>query len=474
LSPRRLNVGCGSTYRPGYVNIDITASHVADLHATATALPFTDGVFQRVDMIHVIEHLGYAGSLHALAEAWRVLEPNGMLVIETPEPEGSFKRFLDDESRTSRAQLLSWIFGLDAPGYAHRLLYPADLLRRMLDDAGFEALHFEKPMTHLYAPGQRVTARKAGLPVHGVLAGLRRWIRTSGGVDLSHQLHALDFERVFIANALALGGASPAPGDPIGAALANIMTSPAAAVVWLELMATERVRARVDCERLTAVARAAEQVDLAARMAALLEGLVDDGTPENDGWSWLRGRGMSALVEALSAAPGKEMTALATALPEPVEAAWLGRRPVIRSVFEARVAWMHDRAVGLLCKGRYKEATKLLEQAARSRIHPFYPLWNLAVAHAAAGRLDQSIGMYLAAIEESPPETMPALTRETVIACMHAGKWVEAADFASRLPRGPTRRKLMDAARRRGPPLPPLRTRPVISGESYHHEPDPE
>jgi len=52
--------------------------------AECATLPFRDGVFHTVYGAHVLEHLDYADVRHCVAEAYRVLAPNGRIVLYLP------------------------------------------------------------------------------------------------------------------------------------------------------------------------------------------------------------------------------------------------------------------------------------------------------------------------------------------------------------------------------------------------------
>ncbi|MEM3774063.1 MAG: class I SAM-dependent methyltransferase [Candidatus Bathyarchaeia archaeon] len=91
-----LDIGCGFSAKSkigekyiakprGDVNID-TGKPELKIHnfvrASAEKLPFREGVFDEVYMIHVIEHLN--NPLNALKEIFKVLKKNGKLILVTP------------------------------------------------------------------------------------------------------------------------------------------------------------------------------------------------------------------------------------------------------------------------------------------------------------------------------------------------------------------------------------------------------
>jgi len=90
-----LDVGCADKRAEAllapscrYVGLDYltTASHLyhsrPDVYGDAQHLPFPDGTFDAVLMLHVLEHVPDPDK--AVAEAVRVLGPGGRLIVETP------------------------------------------------------------------------------------------------------------------------------------------------------------------------------------------------------------------------------------------------------------------------------------------------------------------------------------------------------------------------------------------------------
>lgn len=85
--PRRLNVGCGRTPMPGWINLDSRAlagvDVVADLEQCAHApLPFDSDSIDEILVSHVIEHI--RSPLPMMQELHRVARPGALATIRVP------------------------------------------------------------------------------------------------------------------------------------------------------------------------------------------------------------------------------------------------------------------------------------------------------------------------------------------------------------------------------------------------------
>lgn len=192
----RIHVGCGPVYKKGYINIDILDTTVADRIMSAYHLEFPDDSASLVECMHTLEHLGAAKSIYALAEFFRVLKPEGVLLMETPDIEAAFANFLKN-GEEQRKLLMNWIYGLDSPGMGHRYCFPRELLSRMLKETGFKDIQLKRLATKSAQPTLRVKCRKPESHVaHQIIARIRRSLVDNGLIDLDDQVSALDRENL--------------------------------------------------------------------------------------------------------------------------------------------------------------------------------------------------------------------------------------------------------------------------------------
>ena len=141
-------------------SLGLSATH-ADLHAALAGAP--EGGLGLITAFQVVEHMPWDVLQRLLAEALRALEPGGLLILETPNPENilvSTRRFHLDPT--------------------HVRLIPLDLLAHALQQAGYAAVHVlrlhEDPRIAADAaptvldvldgasPDYAVVAQKAGRP----------------------------------------------------------------------------------------------------------------------------------------------------------------------------------------------------------------------------------------------------------------------------------------------------------------------
>ncbi|WNC89639.1 glycosyltransferase family 9 protein [Paraburkholderia sp. FT54] len=94
----KINLGCGSDYRQGWLNVDQWPDARPDLVMNLEEMPWKldDNCADEILLKHVLEHVGQSGStfLAIIQELYRVCKPDAIIHIEVPHPR--HKDFLSD------------------------------------------------------------------------------------------------------------------------------------------------------------------------------------------------------------------------------------------------------------------------------------------------------------------------------------------------------------------------------------------
>lgn len=102
VSLKMLNIGCGATHHPDWINLDVSSSEPSVLPADINnGLPFSSDSITVCYSSHLLEHLDKDGAHYFLAECMRVLKSGGVIRLVVPDLEGiarEYLRVLDDVS----------------------------------------------------------------------------------------------------------------------------------------------------------------------------------------------------------------------------------------------------------------------------------------------------------------------------------------------------------------------------------------
>lgn len=141
---RRLHVGCGRNYIPGWINADIHPA--ADMVVfLGRRLPFSDSSISHIYCEHVIEHVPRDVAIFFLKECKRVLAPGGVVRVATPDLKVLVEDYLHGWQRQdwvnwpefrcidSPARMLNMAFR----GWGHCFIYDSTELIRLFNEVGF-------------------------------------------------------------------------------------------------------------------------------------------------------------------------------------------------------------------------------------------------------------------------------------------------------------------------------------------------
>jgi len=140
----KLNLGSGSSYLKGYVNID-KYNPVADRVMDVCKLDYPDNSVDEIFTSHMVEHLTYYEFIDALKEWRRVLKENGTLIIRCPNFERHLRDWLNASyekrfGKNNRGVNVILGFQDRGPGYINRNIFTVRRLRELVNQAGFEIL----------------------------------------------------------------------------------------------------------------------------------------------------------------------------------------------------------------------------------------------------------------------------------------------------------------------------------------------
>jgi SAM-dependent methyltransferase len=179
----KLNIGCGQTVREGWLNIDIDPRLSGAVYMDATRpLPLRDGSVDLIYSEHMIEHVPLGPALAMLRELHRVLRPEGMVRIATPDMD-NIVRLKSDPLNDHQLAYVQWSnqeFGAgmeraspENPCYAinrmfhawgHQFIYDRTTLASVLAEAGFHDVKFCEI-------GESARSELCNLEMHGSVVG---------------------------------------------------------------------------------------------------------------------------------------------------------------------------------------------------------------------------------------------------------------------------------------------------------------
>ncbi|MHA1279612.1 MAG: class I SAM-dependent methyltransferase [Candidatus Helarchaeota archaeon] len=148
-----LHIGCGEVYFDGWVNIDKDSEKADKKHDARKRLPYKDNSVDFIYNEHFIEHITVEDAIKILIDFYRVLKPEGVLRIATPDLDYLIEKYISPSWKNqdwietygyqwiqTRAEMLNLCFR----EWGHQYLYNAEELERRLKQAGFEKIYRQK------------------------------------------------------------------------------------------------------------------------------------------------------------------------------------------------------------------------------------------------------------------------------------------------------------------------------------------
>ena len=149
----KLQIGCGRYSLEGWSNTDFLTNlrKGSPIYMDAgKPFPIPDASFDYVYSEHLFEHLTYPQALNMLKECHRVLKPNGVLRIATPNlqflvdlylhPEKDLnKKYIEfNAKRSGLPSMPVYTVNYFHTTWGHKIIYDPETLTRILEETGFK------------------------------------------------------------------------------------------------------------------------------------------------------------------------------------------------------------------------------------------------------------------------------------------------------------------------------------------------
>ncbi|MEI6984956.1 MAG: methyltransferase domain-containing protein [Rhodospirillaceae bacterium] len=147
---RRLHLGCGQRYIPGFYHIDARPWPHVDYVARIERLDFiSDATVDLIYASHVLEHFSRWECLPVLKEWGRVLRPGGVLRLAVPDFAACAKLYYEHGLEDALNGLIGLISGGQRhPDDFHKMVFDEQLLSQLLVQAGFASVrHWDWRLT---------------------------------------------------------------------------------------------------------------------------------------------------------------------------------------------------------------------------------------------------------------------------------------------------------------------------------------
>jgi predicted SAM-dependent methyltransferase len=147
--PLRLHLGCGATYKDGWVNVDLAGTRVDLPWDLARPLPFAPGSIHTIFHEHLLEHLTYAQGIELHRRCRELLRPGGVLRIGVPDAGAALRSYAAADPASSwesdcwptpMARIASLTYDS-----GHRAMYDAETLELSCLAAGFPCAERREP-----------------------------------------------------------------------------------------------------------------------------------------------------------------------------------------------------------------------------------------------------------------------------------------------------------------------------------------
>lgn len=154
----KLDIGSGTRYDDG-ITFGVDPFFNANIQAYMHNIPLDDESVDEIFTSHALEHVGKNEVLPALREWYRLLKPDGKLIVRVPNLIWCCKHYLDTviKRETEQQPIIGWdldiIYGNQNGwrqhyGEYHKTGFTPNSIKWYVREAGFTITHFDILNTH--------------------------------------------------------------------------------------------------------------------------------------------------------------------------------------------------------------------------------------------------------------------------------------------------------------------------------------
>jgi predicted SAM-dependent methyltransferase len=221
---RCLNVGCGTKFHHDWVNIDMASySPMVKKVNLLKGIPFPDNSFDAVYHSQVLEHIPKENAQQFIKECLRVLKPNGILRVVTPDFENmvdEYKRLLLQNlaapTDTSKAnyewimlEILDQIVRTQSGGLMAKYLQQPSMINEqyVMERIGFVGANFRKGYLKMALSSATMFRKAVSFVLHKIETKLF-WSKAKeiGKFRLSGEVHTWMYDRYSLSELLKICG----------------------------------------------------------------------------------------------------------------------------------------------------------------------------------------------------------------------------------------------------------------------------
>lgn len=132
---KRLHIGSGKVYLPGWTNVDLFSSVKADFYCDMVRLPYEPETFDLIYACHVLEH-SHRNMVYSVLHHWReLLKTGGTLRLAVPDFYSICRRYM---TTGNLPELIGLLYGgQDHPLNSHTIVFDYKTLSDALKKVGF-------------------------------------------------------------------------------------------------------------------------------------------------------------------------------------------------------------------------------------------------------------------------------------------------------------------------------------------------